>query len=165
MKLSIRAATVGRSARHDGPGEARSHRGALVRRNSMKRCFARSNGPKRVALIIEEEPGLQGFVIAQSGGRRMGDRKYCHRRAGAPAWAGHASAGRVSGSGQSTRARQRYFWKSANPTGRRGPSMRSGHFSKAGGADDTTEILKKTRFCIALILFDLHQMLVQTCSL
>ena len=34
--------------------------------------------------------------------------------------------------------------------------MKNGHFSKAAAAADTTKILRKTRFCIALISFNLH---------
>ena len=114
-----------------------------------------ASGPGRVALVMQEESGLQGFVIA----RVVGEEWEIENIAIAgPARAGVGWA-RVCWVSfwiwPEREAPSRYFWKFANPTMRRGLCTRSGRFWKAGVAGDTTKILRKTRFCIVLILLSL----------
>ena len=103
------------------------------RASSMKLCFVASNRESGGAGHRRRDE-VQGFVIARVVGREWEIENIAIAGFGPAAWAGHASAGRASGYGPSAEARRRSFWKCANPTARRGRSMKSGRSSKAGAA-------------------------------
>jgi hypothetical protein len=117
------------------------------------------HSPERLVLIIEDELGLEGFVIARVVHRDWEIENIAV--AGPAVAAGWARACWESCSTwPEVEAPTQYFSKSANPTTPPGRSMRNGHSSRAGAAADITKT--RTRFCIALASFSLQ--LISSCT-